>query len=103
MGDPSLIEAELQPGMIITVEPWYYNHDRGIGTFIEDVILFYRTTGSTDYQAATMIAAPSGGDRYEAELDPVTPPGIDFYVTATDGNSLASLPSTDRDTTSTLP
>ena len=39
MGDPSLIEAELQPGMIITVEPWYYNHDDGIGTFIEDVVL----------------------------------------------------------------
>ncbi|MEM8857235.1 MAG: Xaa-Pro peptidase family protein [Chloroflexota bacterium] len=38
-GDPSLPYAPLEAGMIITVEPWYYNHDREIGTFIEDVIL----------------------------------------------------------------
>ena len=39
MGDPNLANALLEPGMIITVEPWYYNHDNQIATFIEDVIL----------------------------------------------------------------
>lgn len=38
-GDPNLSDAELQPGMIFTVEPWYYNHDDQISVFTEDVIL----------------------------------------------------------------
>ena len=39
MGDPNLSEALFEPGMIITVEPWVYDHDRQLATFIEDVIL----------------------------------------------------------------
>ncbi len=38
-GDPNLSEAKLEPGMIFTVEPWYYNHDEQISVFTEDVIL----------------------------------------------------------------
>ncbi|MDH4065712.1 MAG: Xaa-Pro peptidase family protein, partial [Acidobacteriota bacterium] len=38
-GDPSLDDEPLAPGMVITVEPWYYNHDRGISVFTEDDIL----------------------------------------------------------------
>jgi Xaa-Pro aminopeptidase len=38
-GDPNLSDAILQPGMIFTVEPWYYNHDDQISVFTEDVIL----------------------------------------------------------------
>ena len=38
-GDPSVIDVPLAAGMVITVEPWYYNHDRGISVFTEDVIL----------------------------------------------------------------
>jgi Xaa-Pro aminopeptidase len=38
-GDPSLLEAPLAPGMVFTVEPWYYNHDRGIAVFVEDDVL----------------------------------------------------------------
>lgn len=38
-GDPNLPTARLQPGMIFTVEPWYYNHDEQISVFTEDVIL----------------------------------------------------------------
>ncbi len=38
-GDPSLIDAPLEAGMVFTVEPWYYNHDDDISVFIEDVIL----------------------------------------------------------------
>lgn len=37
-GDPSLEEAPLEPGMVFTVEPWYYNRDLGIAVFTEDVV-----------------------------------------------------------------
>jgi Xaa-Pro aminopeptidase len=39
VGDPNLRDAPLEPGMVFTVEPWYYNHDRGISVFIEDDVL----------------------------------------------------------------
>jgi len=38
-GDPKLTNAKLQPGMIFTVEPWYYNHNENISVFTEDMIL----------------------------------------------------------------
>lgn len=38
-GDPDLPRAVLKPGMIFTVEPWYYNHDEQISVFTEDMIL----------------------------------------------------------------
>lgn len=38
-GDPALMEVPLAPGMVLTVEPWYYNHDRGLAVFTEDVVL----------------------------------------------------------------
>jgi len=42
-GDPSLVEATLAPGMILTIEPWYYNHDAGVAVFIEDELLITAT------------------------------------------------------------
>ncbi|MEO7963233.1 MAG: Xaa-Pro peptidase family protein, partial [Gemmatimonadaceae bacterium] len=38
-GDPSLDDATLTPGMVFTIEPWYYNHDQRIAAFLEDEIL----------------------------------------------------------------
>jgi Xaa-Pro aminopeptidase len=38
-GDPNLPDMPLRPGMVFTVEPWYYNHDIGISVFTEDVVL----------------------------------------------------------------
>ncbi len=38
-GDPALPDVPLAPGMVFTVEPWYYNHDTGIAVFTEDVVL----------------------------------------------------------------
>ena len=38
-GDPSLADMPLAPGMVFTVEPWYYNHELGISVFTEDEIL----------------------------------------------------------------
>lgn len=37
-GDPYLPELELRPGMVFTVEPWYYNHESGISVFTEDEV-----------------------------------------------------------------
>jgi Xaa-Pro aminopeptidase len=38
-GDPALPAEPLAPGMVFTVEPWYYNHDLGVSVFVEDVVL----------------------------------------------------------------
>lgn len=38
-GDPNDADAVLQPGMVFTVEPWYYNHDKEISVFTEDEVL----------------------------------------------------------------
>ena len=38
-GDPSLADAPLEPGMVFTVEPWYYNHDTELAVFVEDEVL----------------------------------------------------------------
>jgi Xaa-Pro aminopeptidase len=38
-GDPSLLEQPLEPGMVFTVEPWYYNHDRQLAVFLEENIV----------------------------------------------------------------
>ena len=35
----SLMDQPLAAGMIVTVEPWHYNHNRQISAFTEDVIL----------------------------------------------------------------
>ena len=42
-GDPAVAGAILSPGMVFTVEPWYYNHDAGISVFVEDVVLVTET------------------------------------------------------------
>jgi Xaa-Pro aminopeptidase len=39
VGDPADFDAVLAPGMVFTVEPWYYNHDTGIAAFIEDNVV----------------------------------------------------------------
>jgi Xaa-Pro aminopeptidase len=50
-GDPSLAAAPLAPGMIFTIEPWYYNHQDEIAVFIEDEILI-TATGRENLTAA---------------------------------------------------
>ncbi len=44
-GDPSLTDDPLEPGMVFTVEPWYYNHEIGLAVFVEDVILVTESGG----------------------------------------------------------
>ncbi|MYC88916.1 MAG: aminopeptidase P family protein [Gemmatimonadales bacterium] len=38
-GDPALLDEPLAPGMVFTIEPWYYNHDLGVSVFVEEVVL----------------------------------------------------------------
>ena len=38
-GDPALLDEPLAPGMIFTIEPWYYNHELGVSVFVEEVVL----------------------------------------------------------------
>lgn len=48
--DPALADAVLAPGMVFTIEPWYYDHDEGVAVFIEDEILI-TATGSENLTA----------------------------------------------------
>lgn len=57
------------------------------------VWLYYRTSGSnSDYLSTMMIL---NGQYYEATIPIVSSPGVDYYLTATDGEQASSLPSTD--------
>ena len=57
-GDPSVDDVPLAPGMVITVEPWYYNHDRGVSVFTEDVILI--TPDGRENLTGHVARTPSG-------------------------------------------
>ena len=60
-GDPSLPETPLEPGMVFTVEPWYYNHTTGVAVFTEDDILVTET-GSENLTRA-LPRTPEGLER----------------------------------------
>ncbi len=49
--DPALEDAVLEPGMVVTVEPWYYNRPRGLAAFTEDVLLI-TATGAENFTAS---------------------------------------------------
>ncbi len=50
-GDPAMLDMPLAPGMIFTIEPWYYNHEEQVAVFIEDEILITES-GSENLTAA---------------------------------------------------
>jgi Xaa-Pro aminopeptidase len=60
-GDPDLPEAVLKPGMIFTVEPWYYNRDEQISVFTEDVILITET--GCEVLSKDLVRAPGDLER----------------------------------------
>jgi len=73
-GDPSLEDEPLAPGMVITVEPWYYNHDRQIAVFTEDVILITpqgreNLTGHVARSPDGLEALMRSGPRLQARRD----------------------------------
>jgi Xaa-Pro aminopeptidase len=55
-GDPALMDAPLEPGMIFTVEPWYYNHDEDIAVFTEEVVVV--TDKGADVLTAVLPRSP---------------------------------------------
>lgn len=57
-GDPALADVPLEPGMVFTVEPWYYNHETGISVFTEDEILV--TPDGAELLTATLARDPDG-------------------------------------------
>lgn len=65
-GDPNLADAKLQPGMIFTVEPWYYNHDDQISVFTEDVILV--TEDGCEVLSKNLPRTPEGLEKMMKEL-----------------------------------
>lgn len=60
-GDPGLPEASLTPGMVFTVEPWYYNHDLGLAVFTEDELLI--TPGGAELLTASLPRGPAALER----------------------------------------
>ena len=59
--DPSVATATLAPGMVFTIEPWYYNHLDYVAVFLEDEILI-TSSGSENLTAAL----PRDADGLEA-------------------------------------
>ncbi len=64
-GDPNIPLATLQPGMVFTVEPWYYNHDEQISVFTEDVILITET--GNEILSKTLPRTPEGLEKLMKE------------------------------------
>lgn len=58
MSDPNLPHEPLEAGMVITVEPWYYNHEQQLATFLEDVILI--TAEGHENLTAALPRTPEG-------------------------------------------
>jgi Xaa-Pro aminopeptidase len=56
VGDPSIPDVQLEPGMVFTVEPWYYNHDRDIAVFVEDEVLV--TAGGAEVLTSALPRTP---------------------------------------------
>jgi len=64
-GDPALIDEPLEPGMVFTVEPWYYNHDLEIAVFVEDVVLV--TEDGVDVLTRSLPRTPEEIERWMLE------------------------------------
>ena len=60
-GDPAMEDVPLAPGMVFTIEPWYYNHDRGVAAFIEDVLLV--TPGGVEVLTRRLPRTPEALER----------------------------------------
>ena len=66
-GDPSLTDAPLSPGMIFTIEPWYYNHVDSVAVFIEDEILI--TPSGSENLTAGLPRDAAGLERLRSGTD----------------------------------
>ncbi len=82
-GDLSLSDVPLAPGMIITVEPWYYNHRDEIAVFIEDEILI--TAAGHENLTAALPRTAVTLEGLRAGSDPALVDGNSMRTTTHDG------------------
>ncbi len=70
----------------------------GVAPFVQGALVFFRTTGTLNYTSIPMNLV--GNNIYEAVIPgtAVQTPGIDYYITATDGQVTSSDPPVDPDT-----
>ncbi|MFQ5639866.1 MAG: VWA domain-containing protein, partial [bacterium] len=68
-----------------------------VAPFVQSATLFYRTTGVINYVSIPMNLV--GNNIYEASIagPDVQDPGVDYYITATDGQVTSSDPTVDPD------
>jgi Xaa-Pro aminopeptidase len=71
-GDPFLADAMLAAGMVFTIEPWYYDHDRNIAVFIEDEILI--TASGSENLTAELPRDAAGLETLRKGRDMRSPP-----------------------------
>ncbi len=66
-----------------------------VAPYVQSATLYYRTTGTTSYSSTIM--SLYSGNTYQGTIpgSSVQTPGVDYYITATDGQSTASDPSVD--------
>lgn len=66
-----------------------------VAPLLQSATLFYRTTGATTYIAVAM--SHTGNNVYQAVIPAaaVLAPGVDYYITATDGQATSSDPTVD--------
>ncbi|MEM7129488.1 MAG: VWA domain-containing protein [Chloroflexota bacterium] len=62
--------------------------------FVQSVTLFYRSSGSED-PFISVSMSQSSGNLYRATIPTLAPPGVEYYVRATDGQVSSQLPSED--------
>lgn len=70
-----------------------------VAPFVQSATLFYRTTGAASYVSKPMTV--SSGNIYQAVIfgSSVQSPGIDYYISATDGAGTATDPAVDPQVT----
>ncbi len=61
VSDPALTDLPLAPGMVFTVEPWYYNHESRLAVFTEDEVLV--TTGGAELLTRGLPRTPDALER----------------------------------------
>jgi len=86
----SLLSLGQVPNVAVTIGA---NITDAASPFVQSATLFFRTTGSANYQSAAM--NNTSGDIWEADIpaSAMQEPSVDFYITATDGSATSSLPS----------
>lgn len=68
-----------------------------VAPFVQEATVFYRSTSDSTsaYQSVAMSAASDSLYQATIPVSAASPPGLDYYITATDGEATSSLPSVD--------